>query len=351
MAHRSSGGPRAHACVLAALAAATALVLAPAAAATASTDSAGDSVVTWSVRPADESGLDGRSWVELEVEPGTTTAEHLALRNLGDAAVTFAVAGADGYFTPTGRFNMLASGDQSIDAGTWIEVADSVTVDAGGTTIVPFTVTVPADATPGDHAAGIAASISSESATGGTTVGVESRVGFRVMVRVKGEIEPDLQVSASGGYVTDWNPFDPGSVALDYTLTNAGNVRMSAGAGVTWEGRRLGDGTDGEPTELLPADERAGTVRIPGVWPLGIVTVPLVTEQAVVMPDGTVQELEPLTRSVTIWAVPWPQLLVAAAVALMLSGLLYRRRRHAASIAKLVDEARAEGRRQAQGPA
>lgn len=304
--------------------------------------------MTWSVRPADESGPDGRSWVELDVEPGTTISEHLALRNLGDAAVTFAVAGADGYFTPAGRFNMLASGEESVDAGTWIDVADTVTVEPGETAIVPFTVTVPADATPGDHAAGIAASVSSESADGGTTVGVESRVGFRVMVRVKGAIAPDLQVSASGAYVTDWNPFDPGSVSLGYTLTNAGNVRMSVGAGVFWAGREFRGGTDGEATELLPADEREGTVRIPGVWPLGIVTLPLVIEQSVVMPDGTVQELAPLTRSITVWAMPWPQLIVAAAIALVFVGLLFRRRRHAASVAKRIDDARAEGRREAR---
>ncbi|MGN8552931.1 UNVERIFIED_CONTAM: hypothetical protein OHV15_10130 [Microbacterium sp. SLM126] len=98
-------------------------------------------------------------------------------------------------------------------------------------------------------------------------------------------------------------------------------------------------------------DERADTLRIPGVWPLGIVTIPLVVEQSVVMPDGTVQALEPLTRSVTIWALPWPQLLIAAAIALLSIGLFRGRRRRAASVAKLVEEARNEGRRQAERPA
>ena len=132
----------------------TALAL-PAAAAAEETET--ESSVTWAMSPADESGPDGRSWVELELDPGASATEHLAVRNFGDREVTFAITAADGYFTPTGRFNMLPSDATSVDAGTWISVDDQVTVAPGGTAALPFTVEVPDDATPGDHAARMAA--------------------------------------------------------------------------------------------------------------------------------------------------------------------------------------------------
>lgn len=308
-----------------------------------------DAVVTWSVRPADESGPDGRSWVELEADPGTTSTEHLAVRNLSDVEVTFSITGADGYFTPTGRFNMLASDQESVDAGIWIDVADAVTVPAGETQIVPFTITVPADATPGDHAAGIAASIYAESADSGATVGVESRVGFRVMVRVAGEIEPSLRVDAWGDYSIEWNPFDPGAIALTYTLENAGNVRMSVFGAAEWADQQIPDQSSdaAAESELLPRDLRTFSLQIPRVWPLGPISVPLTIEQSVIMPDGTVERLDPIVQSVTVWAMPWPQLIVVAAIVLLLVGLFWGRRRRKLNVERLLDEAREQGRREA----
>jgi hypothetical protein len=96
--------------------------------------------------------------------------------------VTLRISAADGYFQENGRFSMLPSDKESVDAGLWIEVQDEVTVGAGETVIVPFTTTVPENATPGDHAAGIAASVLSQQVEeDGAMAGVESRVGFRVM--------------------------------------------------------------------------------------------------------------------------------------------------------------------------
>ena len=112
--------------------------------------------------------------------------EHLLVRNLSTTAVTFQLTAADGYFTSNGRFNMLTSDRSSTDAGTWITMQDSVRVASGADAIVPFTVTVPENATPGDHPAGVAAGVRS----GKGEVGVESRVGFRVMTRVKRRAQP-----------------------------------------------------------------------------------------------------------------------------------------------------------------
>lgn len=303
--------------------------------------------VTWAVRPADASGPDGRSWVELELDPGEAITENLAVQNLSDTTVTFSITSADGYFTDTGRFNMLPSSEESTDAGTWISAADTVTAGPGETVVAPFTVTVPRDATPGDHAAGIAASVKSQGDDGGTAVSVESRVGFRVMVRVAGEIVPSLEVQSSGTYLMAWNPLDPGAVSLTLTLANTGNVRLHASGSAVWNGATLtaAQAEDGRD-ELLPGDHRVHQIRVPGVWPLLAVSVPLTVDQSLVLPDGTEQELEPVVQTVVVWAMPWPQIIVVAAVALMAWGILWRRRRRAEEIETLIARARDEGRRE-----
>jgi len=198
----------------------------------------GDADVTWSVQPADEKGPDGRSWVELTLDPGEHVVDHLALRNLSKTAVTFSIKAADGYITPKGRFNMLPSDKKSVDAGTWVKGPATVQVGAGKTEIVAFTVTVPENATPGDHAAGIAATVQSVGPSGnGNQVAIESRVGFPVMTRVTGELHPSLRITpVSVAYDMSWNPFQPGTVTAVYEVVNDGNVRIQASPVVEAQG-------------------------------------------------------------------------------------------------------------------
>lgn len=326
-----------------------ALAIAGAFAAPASAAEGEESSVTWAVSPADEAAPDGRSWVELELDPGATATEHLAVRNFSDREVTFSITAADGYFTPTGRFNMLPSDQESVDAGTWITADDQVTVAAGGTVVLPFTVSVPDDATPGDHAAGIAASILTQSAGDGTSLGVESRVGFRVMTRVTGTVEPGLDVGTAANYVTSWNPFEPGAIDLDYTTENTGNVRLAV-SGYAEHGDARVPKAETEAAasiELLPGDRRTIRIDIPDVWPIGVVTVPLTITESVITPDGSEQELTPTVHEVTVWAIPWPHLIILLALALIVTGLLWGRRRRAKQVEQLIVQAREAGRQEA----
>jgi hypothetical protein len=299
--------------------------------------------VSWSIAPATETGADGRTWIERDLDPGTTVTEHVAVRNLGDEATTFALAAADGYLTPTGRFSMLPSGTASEDAGTWVDVAESVALAPGETAVLPLTITVPADATPGDHAAGVAASVlSAGTTTEGAQVGVESRVGFRVLLRVQGALDPAVAVTdVRAAYDTSWNPFAPGAVTVEHDLADTGNTRLSVDAQVAAGGR---DADPGVPVELLPGDTRTSATTVDRVWPLGPVAV-TVTVDAAVSPDG--EALPPVTAQVTVWAVPWPQLVVLAGVALLVGAALTGRRRRRAELARVRAEAHAAGVRDA----
>ncbi|MET0353372.1 MAG: hypothetical protein ABW038_05400, partial [Plantibacter flavus] len=319
----------------AALAVASALVVAPVtgpAFASAATDGA-EAPVTWSVSPADDEGPDGRAWVERDLDPGDTITEHLALRNLGDARATFRLSAADAYFTETGRFNMLQAGEPSVDAGTWIALQPEIAVEAGATAVVPFTITVPDDATPGDHAAGVAASVLSSGTTAdGTRVGVESRVGFRVMSRVSGEIAPALGIGdLTADYRGGWNPFEPGALSVSYAAENTGNIQLSVM-------EKLGDAETARG-ELLPGERRAIEVEPVAQWPFGPVTVEVELDASA---SPGAEGLAPTTASVVVWAVPWSQLVLAAGIVLLVVALLVGRRRSRLRVARLVEEARAE---------
>lgn len=295
------------------------------------------------MRPGDAQGIDGRSWVEWEADPGTSRTEYLVVSNYGDQEVEFRLTAADGYFTENGRFNMLPAGRASTGAGTWISVVPTVTVPAGGSQTVPYTIAVPADAAPGDQPAGIAASIRSQ---GQGTVSVDSRVGFRVMTRVTGELRTEASAAVSGSsYTGAVNPFDPGTLEITYDVTNTGNTRLRAQPVVSIAGP-LGLAASQRPgeeiTDIAPGETRTSTLQIGSAWPLLWYDVRV---EAVPLPvaDGEgVAGAQSVTASASVPAMPWSQLLVLAAGAALVTLYLWQRRRDRARTARLVAEARSE---------
>lgn len=306
-----------------------------------------ESTVTWAVQPADEHGPDGRCWIELTLDPGQVVTEHLAVRNFGDSAVVFTLQAADGYLTDNGRFNILPSDQESTDGGTWIEIPEQVTVEADATEVVPFTITVPHDATPGDHPAGVAATLTSTEGT----VAIESRVGFRVMTQVSGTVTAAAAVEdLTATYRQSWNPFSGGTIQVAYTTTNHGNV-ASTGIGLVTVDGLFGSAQNearAEIEESFPGDSVEVETRVAGVWPWGPLRTTVEVTPAV--PDGEPggAAIEPASATVTVWTLPWPQLVFAAvlgAIAFGLRTLIRRRRRR---LARLLARARNEGRAEAR---
>ena len=342
-------GPLATFRVLLALAAASVIlvisVLWPAQGARAAADEAPE--VRWSVVPADADGPDGRRAVEHELDPGETVEEFFAVRNVSDAEVVFRLTAADGFYTRTGRFDILPADQESVDAGTWISLPETVSVPGGETVVVPFSITVPDRAEPGDHAAGITASVLSvQSAEDGTSVGVESRVGFRVLTRVAGEIAPAASLaSLSGDYTVSWNPLRPGETTVSFDVVNDGNTRLLAEGAVSAGGQTVAFPAEGEsPQELLPGDSRTLTVLVEDVWPLFVVPATVTLTPTVLTFSESSETLAPVAAEVTVWAVPWPQLGILAGIGLLLWAILWGRVRSRRRLATLLEQAREEAR-------
>jgi len=308
-----------------------------------------DAAVTWSVQPADEAGPDGRPWIEQTLDPGESVVEHVAVHNFSDHEVAFGLAAADGIFNQNGRFNILPSDQPSTAAGTWIDIADSITVPAGETAVVPFTITVPTNAEPGDHAAGVAASmVSTSTGEGGASVGIESRVGFRVMTRVTGSLVPGATIeNLTTPYHRSWNPFAAGDLTVEFDVVNTGNTRLRVTGVATSGGHTATFPPEDQPQELLVGDIRHFSAKVADVWPLVLVPVSITVDPEVIVVNGEAAELASLSAATTAAAVPWPQFIVLAGVALILVALLWQRRHSKRRLHALLEGAREEARRSA----
>lgn len=302
--------------VTAALVALAAAFVAPAAV-------AAEDDVTWTVRTESNRLGTDRAGYEYTLSPGETITDGIVVTNRGVEAVDLAVYAADGFTTEDGGFDLLPAGEASAKLGTWVTVADgaSVSVAPGASITVPFTITVPANATPGDYGAGVVTSLAvpGQDADG---VSVDRRLGIRMSVRVDGELAPALAVDDVS---VDWggglNPFS-GDVDVAFTLKNTGNTTIGSVAGVTVAGPFGMLATDAADVaaapELLPGETWTQKVTVPG-----FAALVLLTATATVIPSstdaaGTTASLAPVIASGTGWAVPWLVLalllLVSAAI-------------------------------------
>lgn len=301
--------------------------------------------VSWSVVPADAEGPDGRRVVDVELAPGEGEVEHVAVANHGEEPVTFALRANDGYLTANGSFDMLPSDTEPADGGAWISVPPEVTVPGGEAVVVPVEIDVPEHATPGDHPAGVAASIGSSD----DQVLVEHRVGVRVNLRVPGDVVAALDVSqVTTTFEPSWNPFAPGTLDVTVDVANSGNVRLDAAAEVAAEAFAVDSRGSAPVGETLGGGSRQVSVSVDRVWPVGPVATTVTVLPGPVGDDEPVAALAPATTTVTTWAVPIPQLLLLVLLVLVLLAERDRRRRARARLEAQLARARAQGAAEAR---
>jgi hypothetical protein len=316
-------------------------------------DYAPSDAVSWSVSPADGTVEDGRVSIQHELDPGESVEEHIIVRNLGAGDVVFSLSAADGFYTEAGRFDMLPSDKESTDSGSWITIPEEVEIAAGGSAVVAFTITVPENAEPGDHAAGVAASVLSvkKDDSGATGVGVESRVGVKVLTRVAGALAPAFVVqNLHADYQLDPNPFEAGGLTVTFDVQNTGNTRMDAEGSLDIAGQKISFPAEGEhPQVLLPGESRSFTVQVADVWPLFLLGGDLTVSPTAASLDGEAIAIEASTTSLSVWAMPWPQLGLLAGIALLVLALLWNRIRSRRRVQALISEAVERGREEALG--
>ncbi|MGN8247317.1 WxL protein peptidoglycan domain-containing protein [Cellulomonas soli] len=310
--------------------------------------------VTWTVRTASNAFGSDRTGYSYGIDPGTTVEDALVVANHGDQALELAVYAADGYTTDAGRLDLLTRDVDSSAVGAWLQTqVDTVTVEPGGSVEVPFTLAVPADATPGDYAGGVVTSLVQADAAEGITV--DRRLGIRVDVRVGGELRPALAVEdVHLTYDGTANPAGAGDATVTYTVHNTGNQALSAEQAVAVTGPfgrlRVEAPTVEAPPQLLPGERWTVTVPVPDVVPAVRLGAEVAVTPVLVDASGSTSRLDAVRAGGGAWAVPWATLAVAVVLvgaALAVPRVVRARRRaraeqEAQRTAQAVEQALAE---------
>ena len=297
-----------------------------------SADTANDRA-TFGIGPATRGQADPRGFFSYQTGPGGSYRDQASVVNYGTKPLRLQLYVSD---LGSGQNGTVVAGlptDPLNDAGRWVSIPvsqKSVVVPARGTSgpgrvIVPFTLSVPPTASPGDHGAALVAVLSSLGKNpSGQNVRLDQRVASRVYIRVRGLARPELKVlNLTASYHAGRLPWSMGHVTVSYTVLNVGNVRLGADQVVT-ASTPFSGGHRGRPAPvavLFPGGRELVTVEIGGILPtvLGkakvVVTPRLFTDQ----PQ---QSVVPVTASTRFYAVPW---LLLAILALLVVALIVRR--------------------------
>ncbi|GAA4157487.1 WxL protein peptidoglycan domain-containing protein [Leifsonia shinshuensis] len=299
---------------------------------------AGDGDVTWGVRTAaNQNGADRQNF-GYRIAPGGSVTDAIVVGNHAAAPITLDVYAADGFTTSSGQLDVAKRDAKAVAVGAWTALRDhTVTIAPGGTAEVPFTVTVPKDATPGDYAGGILTSLPQAAQENG--ISVDRRLGIRVHLRVDGKLAPAVAVEKLRvDYTGTLNPFGTGDATVSYTVRNTGNVRLSAGQTVGLSGPfgwfPVDAGNVAGVPELLPGESWTVSVPLHGVVPAFWLTASTALSPKLPAVTGSTPGVEGVAAEAGTVAVPWAllTLLIVIAAAVAATVLVLRRRRRASAV-------------------
>ncbi|MGI6877554.1 COG1470 family protein [Microbacterium sp. gxy059] len=278
---------------------------------------ADDGDVAWSMTPVITNVGEERTSFAYAVDAGEQVSDAVLVRNAGADELTLDVAAADALTDEIGRLEIADA--EPDGAGAWIRPElDELTIAPGDTARLPFSVAVPDDAEPGEHAAALLTVLESS----GDAVSADMRYATRVTVEVAGDLRASLRLADGGLAVeTGFWPWDPASAEVAYTAQNAGNTRLSAAQLIRMQDVEListaGSAADlHDLEEMLPAAEVTVRTQLDGLssWSpffrAAVAVSPVVPATA----SGTAPVVEQQTLAIEALAIApgWWMILAAA---------------------------------------
>jgi hypothetical protein len=264
-----------------------------------------------------------------DAAPGVVIHDSVTVYNVGNVALPFHVYSTDGFNQTDGTFDLLTGDLLPTDVGSWVTFdAQDLTIPAGKQALIPITITVPADASPGDHVGGVVASSPIEGKNDtGQIITVDRRVGAKLYVRVTGALHAELAVTQlSGDYSHALNPLG-GGTKVSFRVENRGDVRLGGTPVVTVSGPfGLGEKSITLPplTDLLPGQHADLTVEFDdvGAWFVDTVSVDITAVGATEN-----ETVDPVHGESTMFAPPITLLVVLALLVAFWLWLRSRRQR------------------------
>ena len=293
-------------------------------------------VESWALTPVgvDPSQPGNRPAFSYNLAPGAVQDDALTVWNYGDTQMTYRIYATDALNNVDGGFDLLKGEATPKDVGSWISIEqNNLTLPAHSKATLKLRLTVPADATPGDHTAGIVAASTTPGINAeGKHLILDRRTGSRVYLRVAGPTNPGLTVeNLSTDYHPSLNPLD-GSLDVTYTVRNSGNVRLGAHQTIAVKDLlgTVSERTVKDLPELLPGNQVTVTEHFGGVAATvrvgaDVTLKPFIPKSSGVAVDA---KLQTTTSSTKTWAIPWLLLLV---LLLLVAGIWWMRRRRARS--------------------
>ena len=288
-------------------------------------------------------GVTNRSTFSYKLDPGAIQTDSVVVQNLAEEDKTVVLYVANAFTTASGLIGVKANDQAKTGPVDWLKFTtklpnNTFVLKGLSALTVPFTITIPPNAPPGDYAFGIAVApdASDPSATpGGNTIQILQAAASLVELRVSGPLIPivrvgALTVSSEAKLVPG---FVDGSTKVTFEVVNIGNQRINAV--IQLVERNLFDTViHREPAIKLGNVLPGSRVKLTRSWDndpyiKGSVSVEITT--------GTATSA---TRSVNFWSVSWrtfvvPLMLIAAIFALRWRIRKHRRDRDAAELAAL----------------
>lgn len=163
------------------------------------------------------------------LNPGNVQEEGVLTVNNSAERKTMLVYGVDSTPSTGGAFACAQFSDAKKDVGAWITVEKSeVTLEPGTNELVPFTISVPQNASVGEHNGCIVMQEKKEKAQTGSGASLSFRTGLRVAITIPGKLTRKLELA--GFTVTKGKD---GGFLLHPLVKNIGNVSIDADAIVT----------------------------------------------------------------------------------------------------------------------
>jgi hypothetical protein len=241
------------------------------------------------------------------VEVGASVEDTLQIINYSDEPALFEVYEAD-MVASTGDVLVPASRDAGIiGAGAWLTPeVDVIEVAARSDALVDFTIEIPTGTAAGDYVAALL--VERQEEQGSANIETRTRIGLRVEIEVLGEIDLGLILGDLG-----WDRFR-GDIALSLPVANTGNVTfetMGSVSIVEGDGEPIAEMTM-EPTTVFLAPGQ--NTELTAEWldtPLFGKYEARATVTAVV---GSRSPVEFLSEPVTIWIIPWMEIITVLAL-------------------------------------
>ncbi len=261
---------------------------------------------------------------ELNVSPGDSWSSSIRVVNTNATDIQvhaivmgFAASDAEGH----GNFIPLSNLSGDSDAlANWVTVSPSpITVPRGGATDVPFSISVPSDASPGGHYGAILIGTGAPTVASGTSqVGVSSYISALIFVSVAGNIVNSAQITQ---FSTDKGAYQAPDVHFAVRVQNDGNVHVRPVGFIQIYnafGKKRGEipiNQSGSLGYILPSSTREFDVEwqgTPSLLDIGPYT-------AVVSLAYGENGIDSISETVGFWIVPIWQILEVLFVALIIS--------------------------------